>query len=226
MLSTPCLTRGAPCQELGLENTMLAKPHAWSNLFGPGHFIGVGLPILLIMVAAVGSLIAAISAASLILVALAMALATELYFIVVRVLARSMQSQGRFSPTHILHYVHTSSHLLLVASIIFPLWMLGLLFIRLFQPSHVEIELILIAAGSISLVNGIAAYLLENTICRSRHFGSRAGLLKRLLIPSGIALGGGIVAFLTDTELVVDDVGALLIMGWFMSSMRPDDLGV
>jgi len=55
---------------------MLAKPHAWSNLFGPGQFIGVGLPFLLIMAAGMSSFIASITSASLMLIALAMALAT------------------------------------------------------------------------------------------------------------------------------------------------------
>jgi Co/Zn/Cd efflux system component len=205
---------------------MLAKPHAWSNLFGPGQFIGVGLPFLLIMAAGMSSFIASITSASLMLIALAMALATELYFIFVWVFARGVRSQGRFSPTHVLNYVHASSPLLLVASIIFPIWILGLLFIRLFRPAHVETNLIIIVAGSTFLVNGIAAILMEKTICRSRHFRSRSGLLKRLLTPSVIALGGGIFAIFTDIELIIDDIGALMIMVWFMSSMRPEDLGV
>lgn len=225
MLPSP-FNKGSPYQVLGLENTMLAKPHAWLNLFGPGHFIGVGLPILLIMAAGVGSFIASITSASLMLIALAMALATELYFIFVWVFARGVRSQGRFSPTHVLNYVHASSPLLLVASIIFPIWILGLLFMRLIQPAHIEVNLILIVAGSVFLVNGIAASVMENAICRTRHFRSRVGLLKRLLVPSGIAFGGGILAILIDSVLVTDDIGALLIMAWFMSSMRPEDLGV
>ncbi len=205
---------------------MLAKSYAWSNLFGPGHFIRVGLPILLIMVAAIGALISAITADSLTLVALAMALGIQLHFIVVSVFAQGIRSQGRFSPTHILKFVRASSHLLLVAAIIFQLWILGLLFIRLFQPSHIEIDLLLITAASISLVNGIAAYLLENKICSTRYFRSRAGLLKTLLTPSGIAFAVGVIATLTDKRLIVDDIGALLIMCWFMSSIRSDNISM
>lgn len=205
---------------------MLAKPHAWLNLFGPGHFTGLGLPVLLIVIGCLSSLAAAVPAYSLVLLALAMATVIELFFILARVFTQRIQSAKRFSAAHVLRFVRHASHILSIISIMFPLWIVGVLFLRLFQPPEVETKLVLVFAASMLAVNCVAAFLLESTIYRHGHFASRFGLFKKLLIPSCIALIGGTTATLIDADLLVDDIGALLIMGWFMSSARLEDLGV
>ncbi|MEQ9110359.1 MAG: hypothetical protein RIF37_06770 [Rhodospirillaceae bacterium] len=205
---------------------MLSKPHIFSTLIGSGYFVGVGLPILLISVGGVGCLVMAVPAVSLILLALSMAVSIELYFLIVGVSTRGIQSQGRFSPSHVLRHVQNASHILMIASVLFPLWIMGILIVRLFKPPHVEVNLVFITAVLMILINGAAAILLQSTTCRNKHFESRFGLFKKLLIPSCIALMGGVTAMLLDAGLLIDDIGALLIMGWFMYSARLEDLGI